>query len=144
MKHLMWLPFLVANVKIYILQYALQERKFQTLTTNWKIRIFKVVHSVHFLPNLFYFIKPAKCTHNTHNLTVLVTLWHVLVCQTVNKALWLCAMCVCVFGCFSKRKLCVNNKSYIGLLASGIWYHAQGHNIYDPYCWTHLVILLIT
>jgi len=34
MKHLMWLPFLAANVTIYILQYSLPERKFQTLTTN--------------------------------------------------------------------------------------------------------------
>ena len=30
-------------------------------------------------------------------------------------------MCyVCVFGCFNKRKLCVNNNIYVGLLASGI------------------------
>jgi len=135
-KQLMWLSFLVAKVKIYILQYSLQERKFQTLTTNWKIRIFNIVHSVHFYST--YFIKPAKCTQNIHNLTVLVTLWHVLVCQSVNKTVWLC-VCVCVFGCFNKRKLCVNSNSYVGLLASGIWYHEQGHNIYDTDCWTFLL-----
>jgi hypothetical protein len=66
MKSLMWLPFLAANLKIYILQNSLKERKFQTQTTNRKIRFFKVAHSVHFLSNLFYFIKAAKCTHNIH------------------------------------------------------------------------------